>query len=254
MSNLKQRLKNGEQIIGTMINIVDHPDFVKIFKTCGFDYFIIDCEHGYMEYSKAAAMIALAKEMNIAALVRIPQASRECIMRFMEMGADGLMLPNTDTAEQARQMVSYAKYAPLGNRGISMMRGHNGYIPVASPIEYMKKANEETLLIAQIESAQSIQNIEEILSVDGIDIAFMGPNDLCHNLGIFGQQDNPLYIESLDKVIAASKKAGKYCGTHGMNASALKKWIAKGMTFNLYSNEVSMLMNDAQAAIRTLKG
>ncbi|MGE4352491.1 MAG: HpcH/HpaI aldolase/citrate lyase family protein [Oscillospiraceae bacterium] len=253
MTDIKSRLKNGENIFGTMINIVDHPDIVKIFKSCGFDYFIVDCEHGCMSYDKVSALVGLAKEMDIAALVRIPKADRESILRYMEMGADGLMLPNTDTADQARELVRYAKYAPIGERGISMMRGHNRYIPVESPVDYMREANENTILIVQIESSVSISNIEEILSVEGIDIAFMGPSDLCQSLGILGHLDSPIYVEAVEKVIAASQKLGKACGTQGMNPEALQIWVDKGMRFNLYSNEVSMLMREGKTAMKILK-
>jgi len=236
-----------------MLNIVDHPDIIKIFKYCGFDYFIVDCEHGAFEYTQISTLIGLAKEMGIASIVRIPLTSRESILRYMEMGADGLMLPNTNTAELARELVLHAKYSPLGDRGISMMRGHNRYIPVASPLEYMKKANEETLLIVQIETVTGLKNVDEIAAVDGIDVALIGPNDLCHSLGIAGQQNNPLYIESVEKVIAAFKKQGKQAGTHGMTTDALKFWTDKGMTFILYSNEVSMLMKEAKSAVDALR-
>ena len=253
MATIKQRLASGENILGTMTNILSHPDLPKIFKTCGLDYFIIDCEHGCYEYNQVAAMIAVAKEIGVAAMVRVPMASREPILRFMEMGADGLMLPNADTPEEARKLVEYAKYSPMGKRGMSMMRGHNRYIPVTDTLGYMKEANENTILIAQIESPEGVANIDDILAVEGIDIAFMGPNDLCNNLGVTGNQNAPCYLESVEKVIEASKRHGKACGTHGMNVDILKHWESKGMQFNLYSNEVSMIMNDAGAAVKAMK-
>ena len=253
MVDFRNKLLNGHQLIGTMINIFDHIDIVKIFKSCGFDYFIIDNEHGDVDSRSIAGMIALAREMDIASFVRIPNESREHIMHYMEMGANGLMLPNTDTAEQARELVKYAKYQPLGERGISMMRGHNRYLQVDDPIEYMEEANNGTILIVQIESTLSVENIDEIISVDGIDVAFIGPNDLCNSLGILGDQTNELYINAVDKVIESVQKHGKHSGIQGMNPEALESWMNKGMTFNLYSNEVNMIMNNAKNAIQTIK-
>lgn len=253
MSVLREKMRAGENIIGTMTNILAHPDLPKIFKTCGFDFFIVDCEHGCYEYNQVAAMIAVAKEIGIGALVRVPGALREPILRFMEMGADGLMLPSTDTPELARKMVEYAKYSPLGKRGMSMMRGHNRYIPVADPVAYMKQANEDTILIAQIETARGVGNIDQILEVEGIDVAFMGPNDLCCDLGVTGNQKAPIFIESVEKVIDSAKRHGKYCGTHCMNQAAYDLWHGKGMCFNLYSNEVTMIMNDAKRALNGMR-
>lgn len=253
MSALREKMKAGQNIIGTMTNILAHPDLPKIFKTCGFDFFIVDCEHGCFEYNQVAAMIAVAKEIGIGALVRVPGAQREPVLRFMEMGADGLMLPSTDTPEQARRLVEYAKYSPMGKRGMSMMRGHNRYIPVADPIAYMKQANEDTILIAQIESAEGVANIDDILSVEGIDVAFMGPNDLCCDLGVTGNQKAPIFIESVEKVIDSAKRHGKYSGTHCMNQATYDLWHGKGMCFNLYSNEVSMIMNDAGRALKAMR-
>ena len=254
MPTLREKMRAGENLIGTMTNIMSHPDLPRILQSCGFDFFIVDCEHGCYDYSQVASMVAVAKAIGLPALVRIPGALREPILRFMEMGADGLMLPSTDTPELARKMVEYAKYAPMGKRGMSMMRGHNRYIPVPDPVAYMKQANEDTILIAQIESAQGVSNIDEILSVEGIDVAFMGPNDLCCNLGVTGNQKAPAYLECVDKVIAAAKRHGKYCGNHCMTTAAYSQWNGKGMNFNLYSNEVSMIMNDAKQALGQMRG
>lgn len=253
MMNIKQRLAAGESLLGTMTNILSHPDLPKIFQASGLDFFIVDCEHGCYEYGDVAAMISVAKEVGIAAIVRVPGPLREPVLRFMEMGADGLMLPNTDTAADARKLIEYAKYSPMGRRGMSMMRGHNRYIKVDDPVAYMDRANRDTLMIAQIESPESVENIDEILAVDGIDIAFMGPNDLCNNLGVTGNQQSPIFLECVDKVIRACQRAHKHSGTHGMNTDILKHWEAEGMRFNLYSNEVSMLMNEITGAVARMK-
>lgn len=253
MPTLKERMKAGENLIGTMTNVLGHPDLPRILQSCGFDFFIVDCEHGCYDYSQVSAMVAVAKAIGIGALVRVPGVLREPILRFMEMGADGLMLPSTDTPEQARTLVEYAKYSPMGKRGMSMMRAHNRYIPVPDPVAYMKQANEETILIAQIESARSVENIDAILSVEGIDVAFMGPNDLCCDLGVTGNQKAPVFARSVEKVIEAAKRHGKACGTHCMNVAAYELWHGKGMDFNLYSNEVSMIMNDATRTLGLMR-
>ena len=151
MTSLKQRLRNGEQVLGTMVATFASPDIGKILKSCGFDFFIIDCEHGSFTTREAANIIAVARGAEIPALVRIPEMRREHALKFMEMGASGLLLPNTETAEQARMLVDCAKYAPLGHRGVSLSRPHTDFCKV-SGAQYMPRANDETLLMCQIES------------------------------------------------------------------------------------------------------
>ena len=109
-NNLKLRLKNGESVMGTMITVFDNPEIAKILKVCGFDYFIIDCEHGSYNYTSVAAILAVAREAGIPGIVRIPEIRREVVLKYMEMGAAGLLLPNTESAEQAKLLVQYANF------------------------------------------------------------------------------------------------------------------------------------------------
>ena len=141
-NTLKARLKKGERVLGTMVSLFDHPEIAKIIKLCGFDYFIVDCEHGNFDYTSVARIMTVARECGICGMVRIPDVKREFVLKYMDMGAGGLLLPNTETVEQARALVEFAKYAPLGNRGVQLFRGHTGFEKIVSPVEYMKKANQ----------------------------------------------------------------------------------------------------------------
>ena len=253
-SNLKARLKQGERVLGTMVTVFDSPELAKILKLCGFDYFIVDCEHGPFNYSAVANLLAMAREIGIGGFVRVPEPKREVVLKFMEMGASGLLLPNTDTPEQAQALVEYAKYLPLGKRGVSMMRAHTGFEKVESPQQYMQESNADTVLMAQIESPLAVKNVEAILDVDGIDAAFIGPNDLTQNMGILGQFTHPEYIGALDHVIESARKRGKFSGIHLMSSFGLKPWIEKGMTLNLCSSDVDLLMKAARLAISEVNG
>ena len=252
-NNLKARLKNNENIMGTMVTVFDNPEIAKILKVCGFDYFVIDCEHGSFDYSKVATILAVAREAGIAGIIRIPEVKREVVLKYMEMGAMGLLLPNTDTAEQAELLVKYAKYSPLGNRGVSLLRPHTGFETVSNAVEYMHRANEETVLMVQIESPIGVANIEKMMDIEGIDAAFIGPNDLSQSMGIMGQFDNAEFIAAIDHVILSAKKRGKYSGIHLNTIDALKPWLDKGMTLNLWSNDVLHMMNTAKEGLTKLK-
>jgi len=251
--NLKARLRNGEKVLGTMISLFDHPELAKIVKLCGFDYFIVDCEHGNFDFTTVARLMTVAREAGICGMVRIPEARREVVLKYMDMGAGGLLLPNTETVEEARALVEHAKYSPLGNRGVQLFRGHTGFEKIASVPDYMKKANDETVLLIQIESPTGLKNIDALMAVEGIDAAFIGPNDLSHSMGLTGQFEHPDFVAALDSVVAAAKRHQKFSGAHFPTASGLAPWIAKGMTLNLWANETVLMMNAAKDGIAFLK-
>lgn len=252
MQSLKQRLRNGEQVLGTMVTTFASPDIAKILKNCGFDFIIIDCEHGAFTTREVANIIAEARGINFPALVRIPEMRREHALKFMEMGASGLLLPNTETAEQARMLVDCAKYAPMGRRGVSLSRPHTDFQKVDS-LEYMREANDQTILMCQIESRRGVESIEEIMAVDGIDVGFIGPNDMTQDYGILGQFTHPDIVAAIERVVIAAKNNGKWSGAHFGAAEPLKPWLTRGMQINMWNSDNGLLALGAKA-INELRG
>jgi len=254
MTNLKQRLQNGEKIMGTMVCTFFQPEIINMLQVCGFDYIIIDGEHSSVDYSTMSQLLGRARALNMPTVVRVPEARREVVLKYMEAGAYGLLLPNCNTAEQAKALVEYSKYYPMGNRGVSMMRQHNGYKPVANAGDYMNQTNRDTILMAQIESPESLKNLDEILKVDGIDAAFVGPNDLSQSMGIMGQYDNPRFTEAMDHVISTAKKNNKFSGVHFTTPpETILPYMEKGMSLNLWSNDILLLMSSAKSGLEALK-
>ena len=240
MALLKERLKNGEQVLGTMVTTFASPDIAKILQSCGFDFFIVDCEHGAFTTREAANIIAVARGIGMPALVRIPEMRREHALKFMEMGASGLLLPNTETAEQARMLVDCTKYAPMGHRGVSLSRPHTDFKRVDGR-EYMRRANEETILMCQVESRKGVENIGEIMAVEGIDVGFIGPNDMTQDYGILNQFGHPDIVAAFEKVIAAAEENGKWAGVHFGAGEPLKPWLARGMQMNMWNSDNGLL-------------
>jgi 2-dehydro-3-deoxyglucarate aldolase/4-hydroxy-2-oxoheptanedioate aldolase len=251
MNNLKERLRQGKKVTGAMVTLFDNPDLAQILKVCGYDFFIVDCEHGSFDFAAVAKLFGLARMAGIPGLVRINEVKREAVLKYMDAGAAGILLPSTETVEQAKALVEYAKYAPLGNRGVSLTRMHTGYEKV-TPVDYMKKSNEETILMLQIESVAGVENIDQLMAVEGIDAAFVGPNDLTQDMGIMGQKDHPRFIEAVDKIIASAKKNNKFSGIHLMSTDELEVYIKKGMTLNLWSSDVNLLMTLAKEGLSKL--
>ena len=251
MASLKERLRNGEQVLGTMVTTFASPDIARILQVCGFDFLIVDCEHGSFTTREVANIIAVARGIGMPALVRIPEMRREHALKFMEMGASGLLLPNTESAEQAKMLVDCTKYAPLGHRGVSLSRPHTDFQKV-SGATYMPQANDETILMCQIESRKGVENVEEIIAVEGIDVAFIGPNDMSQDYGILGQFEHPEIVAAFEKIVAAAQANGKWAGAHFGGAAPLKPWLKKGMQINMWNSDNGLLALGA-AAITELR-
>lgn len=252
MNNLKERLKAGEHLLGTMVTTFASPDISKILKQCGFDFFIVDCEHGSFTTREVADIFAVARGIGMPGMVRIPEMRREHALKFMEMGASGLLLPNTESAEQAKMLVDCTKYAPMGHRGVSLSRPHTDFEKTDSR-EYMDAVNEKTVLMCQIESRKGVENIEEIMAVPGIDVALIGPNDMTQDYGILGQFTDPEIVAAFRKVIDTARKYGKWSGVHFGGSAPLKPWIEDGgMQMNMWNSDNGLLALGA-AGIRDLK-
>ena len=241
----KTRIQSGEHRLGTMVTTFASADLPKILKACGFDFFIIDCEHGSFTTREVADMICVARAIELPGMVRIPELRREHVLHCMELGAAGLLLPNTETAEQARQLVDYAKYAPMGHRGVSLSRPHTDFLKQDSAA-YMQSANRDTVLLCQIESQLGVSNIDAVMAVDGIDGAMIGPNDMSQDFGILGQYAHPTMQAAFRQVIDAAARHGKVSGAHFGAAAPLQPWLSQGMTLNMCSSDLGLLMSGAK--------
>ena len=206
----------------------------------GLDYVIVDCEHGYFDYSQVAALAAVGNGIHFPVIVRIPSVARDCIQKYLDAGVDGLLVPMLETKEQARMLVRYGKYAPEGKRGISTMRPHSNYNP-GSLQEYTSAANGRIMLFAQIETQKGVDNIGDIVSVPGLDGIFIGPNDLACDLGTMGDFSTPAMERCISTVIEESKKAGLPSGIITSKTELIKQCRCKGMTMFSCDSELGLL-------------
>jgi 2-keto-3-deoxy-L-rhamnonate aldolase RhmA len=199
-----------------------------------------------------ADLIRGAKSVGIATIIRVPHLETYFISRVLDAGADGIMVPMTSTKEQAERIVRYSKYAPLGQRGFGGQLGHTDYRPVKAA-EFMKEANEATLIVAQIETKEAIENIDAILGVEGIDVGLIGPNDLSISLGIPDQLNSEMINHAIEKVVEVAKKRKKASGIHIGNIESIRKWRTKGMTVLAYSADIAFMYNASKASLEELK-
>lgn len=251
MDNIKEKLKRGETALGIMIEEMTTPNIARILAACGFQYFIIDCEHGAFNEESVANIISVAKGSGIVPMVRVPEIRKDTISKPLEAGAAGLLIPQIKTVEDARRVVGEARYAPLGNRGISHTKMHDNYRFLSDP-EHTRKQNEEVMIILQIETKEAIENLDEILSVKGVDAALIGPNDLSQSYGILGQFDNPVITDAFNKVIDVSKKHGIIPGVHFGSIEPLLKWGDKGMKLLMWSTEIGLMLQGGSKGMKEM--
>ena len=251
-AGLRKRVLAGESVYGTMIRQARDPGAPSIFAAAGYDFVFIDMEHGNYSMETIADLIRGAKSSKIATIIRVPHLETFFISRVLDAGAEGIMVPMTSTRRQAEEIVRFSKYASLGQRGFGAQLGQTDYKPLKAS-EFMKEANENTLIVAQIETPEAIENIDAILEVEGIDVGLIGPNDLSISMGMPDQMGSEIFTKAIDKVVESAKKKGKASGIHIGNMEALKKWRAKGMTVLAYSTDIAFMYNTSKSSLEELK-
>jgi len=251
-SGLRKKVLAGECVYGTMVRLARDPGAPGIYAAAGYDFIFIDMEHGSYSMETIADLIRGAKSVGIGTVIRVPRLETFFISRVLDAGAEGVMVPMTSTKEDAETIVRFGKYTPIGQRGFGSGSGMTDYQPVKT-VEFMKEANEHTLMVAQIETKEAIENIDAILSVEGIDVGLIGPNDLSISLGIPDQMNSETQVKAIDKVIETAKKRGKASGIHIGNVEAIKKLRAKGMTVLACNTDIGFQYAAAKSTLDEIK-
>lgn len=245
ISNAKKALS------GTMLSEVCFPNFPVILKNNNIDFMIIDNEHGAFDYAFLSSVITVSRLVGLSVIMRLPDNNRKDITKLVDMGAEGFLLPMTDTPEQIKRVVDFAKYAPVGHRGISTNRAHTLYNP--PPIKkYMISANERVKIYAQIETADGVNNIDGILGVNGVEGVFAGPNDLSCSLGCIGNSE-PVKA-ALEKISAAAKRHNKTWGIITTSRELIDCAVENSVDLISYGSEINMLNDSCRNLKKNIYG
>ena len=229
-----------------MLSEIPFANFPVIAKNTGLDFFIVDNEHGSFDYSSVAATSMIAKLTDIKMIVRLPDNSRMNITKFSDAGVGGFLLPMTNSAEDIEKVVKYAKYSPIGQRGISTTRIHTFYNPPEFEV-YSNQANENMKIYAQIETLSGVENIDEILNVDGVEGVFIGPNDLSADLERLNS-DKSVY-DCITSVLSAVKIYGKQGGIITTNAKLIEHAKRCGVQMLSFGSELNMLIDGCKKIV-----
>ncbi len=249
--SLKQKLKNNKLTLGSWVTI-GHPVVIDIMASAGFEWLVIDMEHTSIDLMTAHNLISTIQANGMKALVRVSKNEEVIIKRILDMGADGIVVPMVKSKADALEAIDYAKYPPVGKRGVGLFRAQKYGLGFD---EYKKWVNDELVIIAQIEHYEAVENIEEIITTDGIDGVIIGPYDLSGSMGYPGEYDREDVKKGIAKVLEVCKQNNIPSGFHVIESdpSKLNERIEQGCTFLAYSLDFFFLGDSARDGMKKIR-
>ena len=249
-NRFKAALGQGRQQIGLWCSLAS-PISTEIVAGSGFDWLLLDMEHSANDLRDIYGQLQAMAEGSASAMVRVPSDEPITIKRILDTGAQSLMIPNIDDADQARRAVAATRYAPRGVRGFSQAprAARFGRIP-----DYHARCEAEIFVAVQIESRRALDNLEEIGGVEGVDGVFIGPGDLSTSLGFLGQQNHPEVVGVIEQAVRRIRKAGKHAGILTANEELAQRYIAAGTTFTAVGSDMGLLARSSEALAARFRG
>lgn len=244
-NRLKARLTAGETVCGAWLEF-GSPEVAEAMVRAGWDVIVVDCEHGCAGVEAAAGLIRAVEGAGGEAILRVPSGDDATLKRALDRGARSIMVPMVNDAATARQVATACLYPPLGRRGYAapIVRA-SGFGAVA---DYRANAHEDLFLMAQIEHVSAVEDFEAIMATPGVDMGFVGPNDLAGSIGLLERLDHPDVLAQLGRIEAAARAGGKLLGTITGQGRGWKALETLGYRLIVGPNDISMLTAAARAA------
>lgn len=240
---VKRKLEAGETVFGSFFK-VDSPAIAELFSLAGFDFLIVDAEHGCFTHGQIENLIRTCERMGMSSVIRTPDAQEANILHVLDSGASGIQVPSLKSAAEVRDVIRKAKYWPLGERGSARACRAAGYGTVP---DYEQRANRETLVSVHVENKEMVEDIEALCAIDELDVLFIGPGDLSASLGHPGNASHPDVVAAIDRVIEVA--AGrKHIGTVVGNAAQLESYVARGIHYIAWLSDLGMIRGALNAA------
>lgn len=223
---LRQKLEAGKKVLGMMVGFPG-PWFIDMLALSGFDFIVLDAEHGSIDPGQADVMIRAAEAGGMSVLARVPNLPHE-ILRFLDLGVLGIQVPHIHDATEARAAVAAMRYPPLGSRGLATITRAAGYGIDMSAQDYVAHANRELLCCPMIETVEALTNVDTIAATPGVDILILGPGDLSNAMGHGGDRSHPAVREACAHVIARAHAHGRWVSTAAYDGEGAKAAFAAG--------------------------
>jgi 4-hydroxy-2-oxoheptanedioate aldolase len=227
MLKLKQAFQSGQALVGTWLN-APNPAQVETIGYAGFDFVVLDTEHSSYDMAGCENLVRAADAAQLPCLIRVAENRSTPVAQALEYGAQGIVIPHVSSAEAASQAVRHAHYPPLGERGAAPTIRAARYGQTAWP-DYLAQARTETLVVLQIEGQAGIASLDAVMAVAGVDVLFIGPFDLSMSLGISGQLDHPLLLDTVGDVVRRARAKNIAVGLWMPSPEQLGPWLEQGV-------------------------
>ncbi|MDR7522802.1 MAG: aldolase/citrate lyase family protein [Armatimonadota bacterium] len=246
---VKQRLKQGQPVVGHWISFPS-PAVVEVMTSFGPDWLLIDTEHGPTGAERLEDLLRAMKGTEVVPLVRVVANEIWAIKQALDRGAYGVIVPLVNTPEQAQAAVAAAKYPPDGIRGVAGTRVTRYGMDLP---DYFKDWNEQVLVICQVETTEALANVDQIASTPGVDVLFVGPNDLSANLGVFRQFDHPEFVAAVQRILTSAQRHGIAAGYMASSAEEVLQRIDQGFRFVAGGSDARLLAGAAGAMYKAIR-
>jgi 4-hydroxy-2-oxoheptanedioate aldolase len=247
----KKKLRDGEAVFGPFMKTSDAA-FVEVAGHAGFDFVILDMEHAPFTYKNLEELVRAAEGSGTLPIIRAQSPGEIFISKALDLGARGVQVPHVTHAAGARACISAAKFHPAGHRGMDPFVRAAAYSSIPKD-QYFTQAN-ETLVILQLEGREAIENLDEILQVEGIDILFIGPYDLSQSMGVPGQVDHPGVTGHMETIVRKARERGMVVGTFTDTLESARRWKAAGIQYISYAVDVAIFMDACRDLLKQLRG
>jgi 2-keto-3-deoxy-L-rhamnonate aldolase RhmA len=252
-NSMKRALKKGKVVFGPMVSEIRSPAIAVLLAQGGFDFFFVDMEHGCFSFETVSDMILAARAADIPVIVRpASRQSADYLSRPLDSGASGLLIPQIRTREDVENVVKWCRYQPLGERGMGLSRQHT-FFQGGDAIDTMKHLNEEILVALQIEHKDAVENLPDLLTVAGIDVAFVGPADLSASFGKPGQTDDPEIKKAIRRVVDVCAAHDTIPGIHTDSVEKARYWIDQGMKMIGFCTDIKLIQRVCKVSVEELR-
>lgn len=249
--SLKERLAAGETVFGTFVN-TPAGGLIEIMGHAGLDFVILDTEHGPLSIETCEELLRSVSSAGMSSIIRILSNEPTLAQRALDIGAGGVQVPQVQSKADAERAVQGAKYAPLGLRGLSTFLRAADYGATAQG--HTDRANAESLVVIHIEGRSAVEAIDDILTVEGVDVIFLGPYDLSQSVGVPGQVEHPQVVEMMRTVAEKTRAAGKVLGAFAKDIEGARKLMDLGVRYMAYGVDVGVYLEAWRERIAALKG
>ena len=250
VADLRKRLGEGDLVLGTFMANFKAAGVVDILKRMGFDFFMVDTEHGYYTNTEVEALIAAGRRCGLCPIVRVSGPNHAEVTHVLDCGAEGILVPMARSLDYVQEAVNQSKYPPLGRRGCHFLRPHTDHNPPVGPeatAELMDRANREIITAIQIETPEAAELVDDIAAMDGVDMLYIGPGDLSITMGLGLNYDHPKVQEVCRRVVEACRRHSKLAGAHFGGPARVAKAFEMGINFLGYAAASRLLIGGAEA-------